>query len=253
MRVFAISIPRYRKRYAYLSEHLHSYFGDDFEIIGVDGLTVSNDAAAAIGLSPGQIGCSLSHIAAYRRIVELDLSCALIVEDDCILPHDIHALLAELEKAIRPGEAIQLYNWSSQPSEFSTRDAVHVGSCRLYYPMQMSGVGTTTAYVITRQAAEKLIRVNDPVKVSADNWSFFQNHGAVSVVRILYPSRVRIMPFESTIASSDRMIAAWIKRNALVQFLLSIRRRALFRKRDKNVILVDRRSPYSPEATPSKS
>ena len=103
------------------------------------------------------------------------------------------------------------------------------------------------------QAAEKLIRVNDPVKVSADNWSFFQNHGAVSVVRILYPSRVRIMPFESTIASSDRMIAAWIKRNALVQFLLSIRRRALFRKRDKNVILVDRRSPYSPEATPSKS
>lgn len=252
MRVFAISIPRFRKRYAYLSEHLHNYFGDEFEIVGVDGRTITNDAAAAIGLSPAQIGCSLSHIAAYRRIVELDLPCALIVEDDCLLPHDIHTLLAQLEKTIRPGEAIQLYNWSSQLSEFSTRNVVHVGGYGLYYPMQMSGVGSTAAYIITRQAAEKLIRVNDPVKVSADNWSFFQSHGAVSVVRILHPSPVRIMPFESTIfASSNQMIAAWIKRNALVQFLLSIRRRALFRKRDKNVILVDQKSAYSPE--PSRS
>src|SRR5438876_3091800 len=232
MRVFAISIPRYRKRYAYLTEHLCNYFGDEFEIVGVDGRNISNDTAAAIGLSPAQIGCSLSHIAVYRRIVELDLPCALIVEDDCILPRDIHTLLAQLEKMISPGEAIQLYNWSSQLSELSTRNTVRFGSYELYYPMQMSGVGTTTAYIITRQAAERLIRVNDPVKVSADNWSFFQSHGAVSVVRILHPSRVRIMPFESTIASSDRMIAAWIKRNALVQFLLSIRRRALFRKRD---------------------
>jgi len=247
MRIFAISIRRYRERYAYLSEHLHNYFGDEFEIVGVDGRTLSNDAAAAISLSPGQIGCSLSHIAAYRRIVELGLPCALIVEDDCILPHDIHTLLAQLEKTIRPGEAIQLYNWSLQPSEFSTRNAVPVGRYGLYYPMQMSGVGSTTAYIITRQAAEKLIRVNYPVKVTADNWSFFQRHGAVSVVRILHPSPVKIMPFESTIASSDQTIAAWIKRNALVQFLLSIRRRALLRKRDSNVILVDQKSPYSPE------
>jgi hypothetical protein len=60
------------------------------------------------------------------------------------------------------------------------------------------------------------------------------------------------MPFESTIASSDQTIAAWIKRNALVQFLLSIRRRALFRKRDKNVILVDQKSPFCPEPSCSR-
>ena len=247
MQVIAISIPRFRSRYAYISKHLRKLFNDGFEIVGVDGHAKGVDAAIAKDLTLGQIGCALSHIAAYQRIIELKLPYALIVEDDCILPHDINLLLAQLEMTIEPGEAIQLYNWALRPSEFSTRNAVHIGSHRLYYPMQMSGIGTTTAYVITREAAEKLTKLNAPVKTAADNWSFFQSHGAVSAVRILHPSPVKIVPFESTIGSPRQPVDAWIRANAVVQFILAIRRRAQFRQRGKNVILVDRKSPYSPE------
>jgi glycosyl transferase family 25 len=245
MRVFGISIPRYPDRYSYLSEHLRKFFGNDFEIVGVDGRAVTFDEGTTSGLSRGQIGCALSHIAAYRRMVELDLPCALIVEDDCVLPKDIDALLAELEGTIRPGEAIQLYNWSLEVSEFSTQDAVSIGGYGLYYPMLMSGIGAATAYVIMREAAEKIIGLNSPVGVTADNWSFFQSQGAVSVVRILHPCPVRILPFESTIASSKWNMAARIRDNVLIRSLLSIRRRVLFRQRERNIVLVDRKSPFS--------
>jgi hypothetical protein len=45
MRVFGISIPRYPDRYSYLVEHLRKLFGNDFEIVGVDGRAVTFDAA----------------------------------------------------------------------------------------------------------------------------------------------------------------------------------------------------------------
>jgi glycosyl transferase, family 25 len=246
MHVFGVSIPRFHHRYTYLKDHLKKFFADGFEIVGVDGCAISCDEAKAAYLSPGQIGCSLSHVAGYRRIVELDLPCALIVEDDCVLPQDICSLLAQLERRIRPGEVIQLYNWSLQASEFSTQDADHIGRYSLYYPMLMSGLGAATAYIISREAAERIIRANDPVRVTADDWSFFQSKGAVSAMRILYPNPVKIMPFESTIATSDRRLPAGMRRNDFVQFLLSIRRRLLFRMRERNVVLVDRKSPFSP-------
>ena len=245
MRVFGISIPRYPDRYSYLVEHLRKLFGNDFEIVGVDGRAVTFDEGTTTGLSVGQIGCALSHIAAYRRIVELDLPYALIVEDDCVLPEDIDALLVQLGSTMKPGEAIQLYNWSLVTSEFSTQDAIYVGRYGLYYPMLMSGLGTTTAYIVTREAAERIIRVNYPVVVTADDWSFFQYRGAVSAVRILHPCPVKILPFESTIASSKWNTGGWIRRNVFIQSVLSMRRRILFRQRERNLVFVDRKSPFS--------
>ena len=245
MRVFGISIPRYPDRYSCLIEHLRKLFGNDFEIVGVDGRAVTFDEGTTTGLSVGQIGCALSHIAAYRRMAKLELPYALIVEDDCVLPENIDALLALLASTIRPGEIIQLYNWSLEVSEFSMQDAVRIGRCGLHYPMLMSGIGAARAYVITRDAAEKIIALNSPVAVTADNWSFFQSQGAISVVRILHPCPVKILPFESTIASSQWNTGGWIRRNVFIQSLLSMRRRVLFRQRQRNVVLVDRKSPLS--------
>lgn len=213
--------------------------------MGIDGRTVPPGEATAWHLSPGQIGCSLSHVAAYRRIVELDLPYAFVVEDDCILPEDINVLLAQLEKEIKQGEVIQLYNWSLKTSEFSTQDAGHIGRYSLYYPMLMSGLGAATAYIISREAAERIIRTNCPVRVTADDWSFFHSQGAVAAVRILHPSPVQIMALESTIATSGRKMPDWMRRNVFIQFLLSIRRRFLFRLRERNVVLVNRKSPFS--------
>ncbi|WP_223271211.1 hypothetical protein, partial [Pseudomonas putida] len=79
----------------------------------------------------------------------------------------------------------------------------------------MAGLGTTAAYVITRQAAEGILKVNRPVVAAADNWEYFFDRQAIARARVMSPNPVSIKPFESTVFTSGSRVGGLLKSNRL--------------------------------------
>lgn len=248
MYCFGISLPRFRERHAYLSRHLAEVWGPRCEITGYEGPVPDPNAPFQPDLTAGQIGCALSHMSAYERMIALDLPHALIVEDDVVLPPQIHQIVAGIEAALRPGDVVLLFNWAETVGPFSSVDTVTIGEYRLCLPMDMSSLGTAAAYVITRSAAEGILRANRPVAVTTDNWAYFFERGALTCGRALVPNAVSRKPFESTIFTSRSRIAAFLKGNPILKPLFAARRRVLAERVAAKLTFVDETSPLAGQA-----
>ena len=130
-------------------------------ICAVNGLAVPADLRGyffdgdrlASRLKPGEVGCYASHLKALNLIVARGLDCALVLEDDALLPRDlaqsIEAILATLPE-----------DW----------DFVHLcgDASRAIKPIAKSGIrgklvrysripGNTQGYLISRQGAQKFL------------------------------------------------------------------------------------------------
>ena len=87
--VFVISLKSATERRALIEEHLRG-LGIDYELINAvkgDELEPSyrREINPAGNMSPGTLGCYLSHIHVYERMIEKQLPVALILEDDTVL------------------------------------------------------------------------------------------------------------------------------------------------------------------------
>ena len=99
LRIFVISLARAAERRAAISAHLQA-LGLEFEMVdGVDGRALPAEEHARLlapGVtfsSPGVVGCYMSHMAVYRRLVETGAAAALVLEDDATLNPAIVPLL----------------------------------------------------------------------------------------------------------------------------------------------------------------
>ncbi|EHZ6874366.1 glycosyltransferase family 25 protein, partial [Providencia rettgeri] len=48
-------------------------------------------------LTKGEIGCALSHMAIYKKMIEDNIEIALILEDDALLPSNIYSKLIDIK------------------------------------------------------------------------------------------------------------------------------------------------------------
>ncbi len=186
----------------------------------------------------GALACALSHLEAYKRIVEEGLDVALVLEDDVELGKDFKLLLAKVEKEIGQDEIISFiyFMHSGQHSFLSNVNSKKIDSqYGLFYPVDIEGVECAMAYVITRNVAEKMLKVNYPVFGPADYWGGFYTRNAFSSFRCVFPFPVGVAPFRTTIdyANSKSLkskLAAIVRRYkfpALYSYLL---------KRDKKLL-----------------
>ncbi|MCJ2094675.1 glycosyltransferase family 25 protein [Methylobacterium sp. J-072] len=241
----AISVPRFRERHAYITRHLHTIWGPDFEVLGIDGTVAGRDAAPDSGLSPGQVGCALSHLAAYESMIARKLPWGLIVADDAVLPPDIHDILVRVEATLRRGDVVLLHNRPQHRAAFSTVDAVSIGDYRLCLPMSMGGLGANAAYVITRQAAEGILAANRPVVAAANDWGFFYQRQAISRARVMSPNPVALKAFETPIFSSGSKGGRGLMAGSrLLQPLWVASRKFMSARITGKTTFVDEASPY---------
>lgn len=134
-------------------------------------------AARGLRISPGEIGCWLSHRAAQRKIAEGPERMALILEDDLDVHEDLPDVLARIEQ----GAAGRF-------------DVAYLHRCKLkrrYSPVRLLGGGHTLgfvrpadsgtlAYVMTRDAARRYIE-RVPRMVHIADHALYQSwvHGLV--------------------------------------------------------------------------
>jgi glycosyl transferase family 25 len=203
--------------------------GLDYEIVtGVDGrdldLTDSSildpSFVAKVILPEGTSGAALSHQSAYRKIIADGLDVALVLEDDVILPADLGSLADAVAPHLAGAEVALLSVDSPDPCKMSLTGSVRLPSSRLLaLPIDISQPRSAAAYIITREACERMVKIMFPVRKQADSWWFFYREGALDRVRCVAPLPVHKTP-ELTSTIGSYALGAGI-RARLIQPLMS--------------------------------
>lgn len=208
-------------------------------------------------LPPGAVGCALSHLRTYERMLGSSDDVSLVLEDDVVLPPMLDELIASIIPCMWGAEVVLLY-FRSFPDkgicEFSLRDATVCGegSHRIVYPMDLRPLGTASGYLITREAASRLAQVILPVRVAADGWAEFYQFGALTAVRCVLPRVLSVRhDFRTTLehaapSSLRARTAELVARDRLFPFYQVLQlKRSFVRRRTSRVAHTAERSPIA--------
>ncbi len=261
LKIFVISPSFIEDRRKYITNHLDKRLLN-YEIIDVDQKKLFNELSFKFlkdGMLPsdmraGEVACAAAHLSTYEEIINGNDKCALVVEDDVILPENIHEILVELEKNIKENEVVTLYSANLKKAEYSSLGQKELNCGKLIYPMKARYLRTTAAYVIGRKVAEAIYNMNRPVCYRADNWNRFFHKSDVesfNKIRLLYPIIVRLECFESSLGYTENTLLESVKKIgnnfSAFQGLLRIKRKVVFWKRRNNMIFVEKMSPIMSE------
>ena len=191
MHILVINLEKNKERMAFMDRQLKA-FGLDYERIpAVYGATLTKDErkkcfarfhsflAMGVKLNDGEIGCSLSHLICYKRILSEGWDGALILEDDAALePGFVN--VAEVVRANRIQGRPQVFVFSALDiTNKKTEPQVE----------KIGGTGGADGYWISREAAEIIVRANDPVVTVADRWDRWVRRYGLELYRV-WPTTV---------------------------------------------------------------
>jgi glycosyl transferase, family 25 len=245
---YVVNLARSLDRRAHITAELRKT-GLDYEIFtAVDGrdLDLSDSSIinpsfnAEVVLAAGTIGCALSHIGIYKKIIADELDKALVLEDDITLPADLVRLVEAVGEQMTGAEVALLSVDCPEPCQMSLEGAIPLPDSRLLaLPIDISKPRSSGAYVITREACERMVKAAFPVRVHADDWWYFYREGILDRVRCVAPLPVLKSPgLTSTIGSyalgcgvRARLAAPLLRRRIpVLHQVLSYRRQRIFRQ-----------------------
>jgi glycosyl transferase, family 25 len=209
MRTYVINLARSGDRRTHITAEL-TRSGLDYEIVtAVDGRNVDLDDPTVIdqaliaknAFPAGTAGCALSHLAVYRKIIADGLDHALILEDDVRLPVDVGRIAQAVAPHLTGAEVALLNHGSPDVCKMSRAGSVALPSSRLLaLPIDVRRLVNAAAYVITREACERMLEHSLPLRANADDWGFFYSERMLDRIRCVLPMPVTKDPaFESTI------------------------------------------------------
>ena len=207
---YVINLARSLDRRAHITAELKKT-GLDYEIItAVDGRdldmrdpTIVDPSLPQTGFLSGTAGAALSHLYTYRKIIADGLDKALVLEDDVTLPADLGSLADAVADQLAGAEVALLSVDSRDPCKMSREGSIELPASRLLaLPIDVHQPQSAGAYVITREACERILKCMLPVRIQPDAWWFFYKEGALDRVRCVVPLPVLKNPkFTSTIGS----------------------------------------------------
>lgn len=201
--VWVISLTRATDRRRSIDEHFRA-LGQPYEIVdAVDGRTADVAAQYApwrtrfrIGrtMAAGDIACSLSHLHAYRRMVEDDVPVAMILEDDVQPTAAFPDILAAVGSLPPDWEVVTLHSLfpAAGPRPLPGPPLADGYRVCTYARMPYG----TQCYLVRRSAAERLLAAGLPVTMPADEL-LFRRHPVGLRYYGIEPSPVRHATFGS--------------------------------------------------------
>ncbi|WP_180897590.1 glycosyltransferase family 25 protein [Martelella soudanensis] len=138
--------------------------------------------AVSVRLQAGEIACYLSHIKAWRMLLESDEECAAIFEDDIDVSLDAADILAgiadwmpddadilKLETSLKPVEIAPGVETSIRDREVRRLAGCHIG---------------TAGYVISRRGAARMVAESERLKMAVDTMLFDARGGVAETLSL---------------------------------------------------------------------
>lgn len=119
-------------------------------------------------LTPGEVGCALSHLSIYKQLLKTDKKCIFVFEDDINIRSDFSSLVAPIEEFMSnqtEGAVLLLYQAKARTK---TIQAINDSSVHILRSLAGS---TAHGYVINRIAAENILQAQTPVLFEIDAWA----------------------------------------------------------------------------------
>ena len=176
--------------------------------------------------NPGAVGCHLSHIKAYQRLLDSDAKAMIILEDDAQITSDFAPHLSCLEKAISALDIIFLCDRrSNRPSQLIGTSEKGLS----FFFKRFANVGTN-GYIINRKAAAYMLanqaRFGLEIDMCLNRWWLSDLHIATTGIDLVTHNDMgsvigydNIQPVKNPVR---RLIAS------LYRFYLSLLKRAKF-------------------------
>lgn len=144
-------------------------------------------APVSIRLRPGEVACYLSHIKAWRMLLDSDAAHAAIFEDDIDISTDAADVLAAIDAWMPEDADIIKLETSLKPAEIAPEIASTVGGRTLH---RLAGCHIGTAgYIISRSAAARMVAKSQRLKMAVDTMLFDPRGGIAESL-----SRLQLCP-----------------------------------------------------------
>lgn len=201
MRTYVITLERATERHAVMEAQL-SASGLSYEVVfGVDGYQMSSSDRAKLvdeaavkrspgWLTPGMVGCVLSHRRVYQLIAMAQDGPALVLEDDAVLPSNLAVLVSAMLPHVPPDGLVLLDFRSMKPCRLSRSGAIRVDGHELLSPIDPRQPISGLAYLVGETAAAKMAEVAIPVRWGPDSWGEYVAAGAIGSLRCVLPRPV---------------------------------------------------------------
>jgi glycosyl transferase family 25 len=173
MKSFVINLDRRPDRLARMSA-IFDKLGLQFDrVSAVDGTQLSRDDLIRLRgndqARAGETACFLSHRECWRRIVEDDLPCAAIFEDDLHIADDAARLLSSSDWIPADADIIKVETMN-RPTKIDKSMAALVGGRKLHR-LRDTHMGAG-GYILTRKGAEKLLEKSKSFDNPVDHFLF---------------------------------------------------------------------------------
>lgn len=184
MKAMIVSLENEVSKRANIQEQCERY-KLDFEFIdAVDGKMLSKEILKMTDadfsesyLTPGEIGCALSHLYIYKKMISESLESVLVLEDDAILSDNCAPKIGLIsDKLSKTKPEICLLN---DPESIYPLLKKKITSDLNLYKLARGCGGH--AYIINKHAARILLNENLPIKFEADRWMCFRDFSNISV------------------------------------------------------------------------
>lgn len=151
----------------------------------------------------GEVGCARSHATIYEKIARDKDSCAAVFEDDVICSEALPQALAAAERKCEedPLAVVLLadHRRVKQGERLADKDAqIRIEPTDWDF--------CSEGYVIGREAATALARIQRHIRVPADSWGYFRKKGHIRLYRAVPPVCGQDLCFASSIGK--RYVAA---------------------------------------------
>lgn len=202
MNIFIVNLESSIDRKLVMDKQLSKYNANVEYIKAVDGRKLSQEELKRdvfmypdIHLSLGEIGCSLSHLKIYQKMIDENISHALILEDDVVIPEDFLERVNKINSTglIERSEPIAIL-LSNHGARCTKRDRITINDSE--YISRIYGSMGGYAYLINLPAAKKLVENLYPIKFESDRWGLFVNLGLLKLYKVF--------PYVFTIQVEDK-------------------------------------------------
>lgn len=136
-------------------------------------------------MTPGELGCSMSHEKALRMMADLGSGCHLILEDDFIASDDALVWIADVRQRINPGTLLHLggqehllrfYRYVRGTPVADMQGVVHVN------PADQEYLRCSVAYLLHANTARDMCKLMSRGLFIADDFRYALQQGAIKSV-----------------------------------------------------------------------
>lgn len=221
MKIYVVNLDRNPERLSFMREQL-GRIGVPFERVSAvygKALTpaemrerfagVRSFIASKKRMSASEIGCALSHLKIYRKMVEEDVPVALVLEDDAALGPEFADNLREAAAFLDPARPqVLLFSGHGIAEPEGRRGIVGIESA-----------WCTDAYCVTQAAAKLILKANFPVITVADSFKRWRRRFGLELYRafpiavrqedVAFGSDIQILPKSNFLVRNLMWLADW--------------------------------------------